>query len=47
MFCNYQQDDWAKWLPIAKFQYNDKIHSGTGTTPFFLNYDIHGKETSQ
>lgn len=41
MFCNYQQDDWSKWLPIAEFQYNDKVHSGTGATPFFLNYRRH------
>ena len=38
MFCNYRQDDWVQWLPMAEFQYNDKRHSGTGTTPFFLNY---------
>lgn len=41
MFCNYQQDDWSKWLPTAEFQYNDKVHSGTGATPFFLNYGRH------
>ncbi len=41
MFCNYQQDNWAKWLPIVEFQYNDKEHSRTGATPFFLNYGRH------
>ncbi|PFH45083.1 hypothetical protein AMATHDRAFT_130838, partial [Amanita thiersii Skay4041] len=43
---NYEQDDWANWLSIAKYQYNDKIHSAftdgtTGETPFFLNYGRH------
>ena len=40
-FCNYQQDDWAHWLPMAEFHYNDKQHSATGSTPFFLNYGHH------
>jgi hypothetical protein len=26
---------------MAKFHYNDKTHSVTGQTPFFLNYGIH------
>jgi hypothetical protein len=26
---------------MAEFQYNNKEHSGTGTTPFFLNYGRH------
>jgi hypothetical protein len=26
---------------MAEFQYNDKTHSATGQTPFFLNYRIH------
>jgi hypothetical protein len=26
---------------MAKFHYNNKTHSATGQTPFFLNYGIH------
>ena len=41
MYCNYDQDDWTEWLSLAEFQYNDKQHSGTQETPFFLNYGRH------
>lgn len=40
-FVNYQQDDWVNWLPIAQFLYNDKIHSSTGQSPFYMNYGQH------
>jgi hypothetical protein len=40
-FINYRQNDSVKWLPMAEFHYNDKSHSATGQTPFFLNYGIH------
>ena len=36
MFVNYQQDNWAKWLPIAEFAHNVKPHSATGRSPFEL-----------
>jgi hypothetical protein len=35
-YCNYLQDDWVKWLPLAEFSYNNSAHSGTGFSPFFL-----------
>jgi len=41
LFTNYRQDDWAEWLPLAQFNYNDKVHSSTGYSPFFLNYGCH------
>ncbi|EEB89269.1 hypothetical protein MPER_12650 [Moniliophthora perniciosa FA553] len=41
IYINYRQDDWADWLSIAQFAYNDKIHSSTGQTPFFLNNGQH------
>ena len=29
--CNYQQDDWSNWLPVAEFAYNNTESSATGT----------------
>jgi hypothetical protein len=39
--CNYQQDDWSNWLPIAEFTYNNVESMATGTTPFFTNKGYH------
>jgi hypothetical protein len=41
MFTNHQQDDWADWLPLAEFTYNNVIHKATGQTPFYLNRGRH------
>ena len=40
-FVNYRQNDWADWLSMAEFHYNDKTHSATKNTPFFLTYGVH------
>ena len=40
-YVNHLQDDWEDWLAIAKYQYNNKIHSSMGHTPFYLNYGHH------
>lgn len=40
-FCNYQQDDWAKWLPIAEFCHNNQENSATGKTAFETIYGTH------
>ena len=45
LFVNYHQDDWVEWLPLAKFSYNDKVHSSTGYSPFFLNYGQHPRKS--
>ncbi len=37
MFVNHQQDDWSDWLAVAQFCHNDRVHSATGFSPFFLN----------
>jgi hypothetical protein len=41
MFTNHQQDDWADWLPLAEFAFNNAVHEATGQTPFFLNKGRH------
>ena len=41
LYCNYQQNDWAEWLSIAKFSYNNQIHSSTGRSPFLVNLGHH------
>lgn len=38
MYCSYDQDDWAQWLPMAEFAYNNAEHATTGMSPFFANY---------
>ena len=41
VFTNYHQTDWAEWLTLAKFLYNDKVQSSTGYLLFYLNYGQH------
>jgi transposase InsO family protein len=40
-FCNYQQNDWVKWLPIAEFCHNNQENSATGKTAFETIYGAH------
>ena len=32
-FINFQQDDWAQWIPMAQYVYNQSQHSSTGEIP--------------
>ena len=41
MFINHRQDDWANWLLISKFAYNNHIHASTHHTPFELDTGQH------
>jgi hypothetical protein len=41
LFMSHQQDDWAKWIAIAEFLYNNKIHSLMKVSPFYANYGYH------
>src|SRR5258707_6620988 len=41
VFMSHQQDDWANWLPLAEFAYNNKVHAATHRTPFELNAGQH------
>lgn len=34
-------DDWAEWLHLAEFVYNNTVHESTKQTPFFINYGFH------
>ncbi|KAJ3551705.1 hypothetical protein NP233_g13027 [Leucocoprinus birnbaumii] len=36
VFVNYHMDDWAEWLPIAEFSYNNKASTATKRSPFFI-----------
>ncbi|QRW09553.1 Retrotransposable element Tf2 protein [Ceratobasidium sp. AG-Ba] len=40
-FCNYRQDDWVRWLPIAEFCHNNQVNSATGKTAFETIYGLH------
>jgi transposase InsO family protein len=41
VFVNECQDNWDELLPMAEFQYNNHIHSGTQQTPFYLDSGHH------
>ena len=38
---NHRQDDWKDWLSMAEFSYNNKVHSATHQTPFFIDNGRH------
>ena len=41
IYCNYQQDNWSKLLPLAEFSYNNAPNTTTGISPFFTNKGYH------
>src|SRR5258706_6792043 len=41
VFVSHQQDDWANWLPLVEFAYNNKVHTATRWTPFELDVGQH------
>jgi hypothetical protein len=41
MFSAYCQDDWADFLHMAEFAYNNHHHPSIGMTPFYANYGYH------
>ena len=50
VFVSHFQDNWADWLPLAKFAYNNCIHSATCCTLFELDSGQHpwmGSEPTQ
>ena len=40
-FVNFEQNDWARLLPMAEFAYNNAKNTSTGHTPFELNCGYH------
>ena len=40
-FVNYQQDDWAAYLPLAEFVHNNWKNASTGESPFYLLMGSH------
>ena len=40
-FVNYQQDDWAVYLPLAEFAHNNWKNASTGESPFYLLMGSH------
>ena len=40
-FVNFKQNDWARFLPMAKFAYNNAKNASTCHTPFKLNCGYH------
>src|SRR5260370_5829343 len=41
VFMSHQQDNWANWLLLAEFAYNNKVHTATCQTPFDLDTRQH------
>jgi len=41
IYCNYQQDNWAKLLPLAEFAFNNSPSATTGVSPSFANKGYH------
>ena len=40
-FVNFEQNDWARFLPMAEFAYNNAKNASIGHMPFELNYSYH------
>jgi len=40
-FCNYEQDNWVEFLPLAELGCNNVIHTSMRMSPFLANYHYH------
>ncbi len=40
-FVNWEKDNWARLLPMAKFAYNNSKNASIDHTPFEFNYGYH------
>jgi len=41
IYCDYQQDNWSKLLPLVEFAYNNAPSATTSVSPFFTNKEYH------
>ena len=41
MYINHHQDDWVDWISMAEFAHNNRTHSATGTSPFYVTSGFH------
>ena len=41
VYCNYQQDNWSKLLPLVEFAYNNAPSATTSVSLFFANKGYH------
>jgi len=41
VYCNYQQDNWSKLLPLVEFAYNNALSATTSISSFFANKRYH------
>jgi hypothetical protein len=44
LYVNHKQSDWAEWLSLAEFCYNDREHSSTHVSPFYSNLGMHPRK---
>ena len=40
LFIDHHQSDWAEWLSLAEFAYNNKVQSSTGHSPFMVSATV-------
>ena len=38
MYVNHRQNNWAEWLAMAEFAFNNKVHTMMKISPFQVNY---------
>ena len=41
IFCNYRQNDWASYIALGEFAYNNHTHSSTKYSPFYASRGYH------
>jgi hypothetical protein len=39
--CQFKQENWVEFLPLAEFAYNNSIHHSTLMTSFWANNNYH------
>ena len=39
IYVNHRQNNWAEWLAMTEFAFNNKVHAATKVLPFQINYE--------